>query len=41
MPLNSLSFWSSPFILMWFCSVVCRLLLILSVLAEPFLAVVG
>ena len=41
MPLNNLSFRFSLFMLMWFCSVACRLLLIFSVLAEPFLAVVG
>jgi len=40
-PLNSLSFRFSLFVLMWFSSVVRRLLDIFSVLAEPFLAVVG
>ena len=41
MPLNSLSFRFSLCLLIWFCNIICRLLLIFSVLGEPFFAVVG
>ena len=41
MPLNSLSSGFSLFLLMWFCIVACRLLLIFSFLGAPLLAVVG
>lgn len=41
LPLNSLSFGFSLFSLMWFCSIVVKLLFIFSVLGAPFLAVVG
>ena len=41
MPLNSLSSAFSLFVLMWFCIVACRLLLIFNLLGAPCLAVVG